>query len=237
MSPSKNLKKGFIDSPYRSLYWLGGAAAVFNILLIPIQLVVFINWPPPETTKEWFSLFQQQPLVALLSFEFLFVVSAVIGITTMLSLYYILRENNPPLMALALVFSLLGALAMTIARPAIEMLYLSGQYAAALNETQQVQFLAAGEVMLALYKGTTFHVSYNLANINLVIVPLVMLRSRSFNKVTAYMGLLAGILGFGIYLPKIGLTLSILSVMPFYLLWNAMIARRLFQLARGKMEE
>jgi hypothetical protein len=134
-------------------------------------------------------------------------------------------------MAIALALGLVGTMAIIVARPALEMLYLSEQYAAATTDAQRAMFLAAGEVMLALINGTAFHVSYNLTNINLLIVPAVMLRSNIFSKATAYMGILAGVIGFGLYVPKIGIFISIISVL-FYALWYILIARRLFQLGR-----
>jgi hypothetical protein len=45
------------------------------------------------------------------------------------------------------------------------------------------------------------------------------------------MGILAGVAGLAFYLPMIGLFLSILSVL-LIAVWNAMVARGLFQLGR-----
>jgi hypothetical protein len=76
-------------------------------------------------------------------------------------------------------------------------------------------------------------VSYNLFSIYLLIVPLVMLRSHVFGRVTAYVGILAAILNWGLYVPEIGVLLSVLSVIPFLEIWNVLIAPRLRQLGRG----
>jgi len=65
----------------------------------------------------------------------------------------------------------------------------------------------------------------------LLIVPVVMLRSSIFSRLTAYVGILAAILNWGLYVPRIGLFLSILSVVPLAN-WLILIARRLFQLGR-----
>lgn len=221
------------DSRWKSLYKVGGAAALFSVVLIPIQLIVFSAVPEPNTAIGWFTLFQSNKLLGLLSFEVLFVVNAAVGITTTLALYIVLRRVNESLMAIALAFGFIGTVAIIVARPAIDMLYLSDQYAAATTDAQRTLFLAAGEAMIALRHGTAFHVSYNLANINLLIIPAVMLQSRSrvFSKATAYMGILAGVIGFGLYVPTIGIFISILSVL-FFAIWNILIARRLLQLGR-----
>lgn len=224
------------NSNWESLYKVGGAAALFSVVLIPIQLIIFTSVPEPDTAIGWFTLFQSNKLLGLLSFEALFVVNAALGITTTLALYIALRRVNESLMAIALAFGVIGAIAIILARPAIDMLYLSDQYATATTVTQRTLFLAAGETMISIRHGTAFHVSYNLANINLLIISAVMLRSRIFSKTTAYMGILAGVIGFGLYVPTIGIFLSVLSVL-FFAIWNILIARRLFQLGRNLSKE
>lgn len=200
-------------------------------MLIPVQLIVFTSVPEPDTAAGWFTLFQDNKLLGLLSFEVLFVINAAVGITTTLALYVVLRRTNESFMAIALALSLLGAVAIIMARPALDMLYLSDQYAAATTETQRTLFLAAGETLLSMRNGTAFHLSYNLANIYLIIVPLVMLQSSIFSKTTAYAGILAGVIGFGLYVPTIGIFLSVISVL-FMAVWNILIARKLFQLSQ-----
>jgi len=93
-------------------------------------------------------------------------------------------------MAIALALGLVEAVALILARPALEMLYLSEQYAAATTDAQRATFLAAGEAVWATFHGTAFHVGYNIFSIYFLIVSLVMLRSNIFGRVTAYLGLL-----------------------------------------------
>ena len=122
---------GTAGSHWNWLYKIGGADALFAVAMIPIQFVVFIVWPPPETAIGWFTLFQNNKLGGLLAFELLFVVNAALGIATTLALYIALRRVNESLMAIALALGLVEALAFIVARPALEMLYLSERYAAA----------------------------------------------------------------------------------------------------------
>ena len=93
--------------------------------------------------------------------------------------------------------------------------------------------LAAGEAVAAMRHGMAFHVSYNLANITLIIIPLVMLQSHTFSRITAYAGILAGVIGFGLYVPTVGLYISIISVL-FYGVFYVLIARKLFQMGLSK---
>ena len=92
-------------------------------------------------------------------------------------------------------------------------------------------FLAAGEAKLATFHGTSFHVSYVLGSISGLIMSLVMLKSNLFTKTTAYVRIASSVFDFGLYLPVIGLYVSMFSVF-FLFAWNIMIARRLFQLGK-----
>ena len=81
-------------------------------------------------------------------------------------------------MAIALALGLLEVVAFIVAYPALEMLYLSNQYATATTDAQR-ETLLAGEAMLATFHGTTFHVSINLFSIYFLIVSIVMLQATS----------------------------------------------------------
>jgi len=70
-------------------------------------------------------------------------------------------------------------------------------------------------------------------SIYFLIVSSVMLRSNIFGRVTAYMGILAAIFDWALYVPTIGLFLSMLSVFPFLTIWSILVARRLFQLGKA----
>ena len=60
-----------------------------------------------------------------------------------------------------------------------------------------------------------------------------MLRSNIFGRVTAYLESLAAIFNWTLYVPTIGLFLSMLSVFPFLTIWNILVARRLLQLGKA----
>lgn len=231
MKPSQATDAQTADSRWSWLYRIGGAAAVLSVIIVPIQIVVFIAWPPPSTIVDWFAMFQDNGLLGLLAFEFLFIVDAALGIPTILALYVALRRTSESIMAIALAVGLVATVALITARPAFEMLYLSSQYAAATTEAQRSMLLAAGEAMRAIFYGTAFNTSNVLGNINLIIIPLVMLKSGIFGKATAYMGILAGTHGFAMYVPTIGIFLGILSAL-FLAIWRILLAVKFFQLGR-----
>jgi hypothetical protein len=59
---------GTADSRWRWLYKVGGAAALFSVAIIPIQLIVFIAWGQPESALGWFNLIEDNKLAGLLAF-------------------------------------------------------------------------------------------------------------------------------------------------------------------------
>jgi len=90
--------------------------------------------------------------------------------------------------------------------------------------------------MLATFQGTAFQVSYVLASVAGIIIGAVMLRSDIFSTVAAYALILGDVIGLGLYVPTIGIFLSVISV-PILWIWHILIARRLFQLGSGFSEE
>ena len=45
---------------WKPLYRVGGVAALITAVLIPLQIIVFIAWPPPleGTASDWFTPFR-----------------------------------------------------------------------------------------------------------------------------------------------------------------------------------
>jgi hypothetical protein len=76
-----------------------------------------------------------------------------------------------------------------------------------------------------------FQVSYVLDPLSGLIISLVMLRTNLFDRTTAWLRIASSVCDFGLYIPGIGLYISLFFVF-FLLAWNILVARRLFQLAR-----
>ena len=217
------------DFRWKGLYAVGGAAALIIGVFIPIQIIVFIVSPPPSTVIDYFTLFQSNRILGLLDLDLLLIADTALSIPILLALYVALRRASESLMAIATALGFVGIAAYFASNTAFNMLFLSEQYAAATTDAQRSMFLAAGQAMLAIYQGTAFHVNYVLGALALLTISVVMLRSNVFSKVTAYAGILANVLVFGLYEPTIGIPLSIISVV-FLEIWYILIARRLFQL-------
>ncbi len=224
------------DARWKCLYLVGAAAALITVALVLMAIIAHIVWPPPAWSPgaaiDWFARFHDNWLLGLLGLDLLIVIGLVLGVPVFLALYVALRRTNEAAMAIATAIALIGTVLHLTSNTAFEMLSLSQGYAAATTETQRATFLAAGEATLAAYYGTAFHVSYVLGYVAKIVIGAVMLRSYVFGKTTAYVGIVAGMVGLGNYVPTIGLFLSILSVL-FIAIWNVLIARGLFKLGQG----
>jgi hypothetical protein len=226
------------DSAWKSLYKVGGAATLIMIAITLTQVVVFAVSPPPYegTAVDWFALFQKNALLGLLGFEVLLIVYVGLSVLVSLALFVALRRTSPTLTAIFLVLSVIGSMAFISARPAFEMLTLSNQYAAATTDAQRAAFLAAGEAIVAVFRGTAYLASYLLGSITGLIIGIVMLRNGIFGRAIPYLRIASSVLDFGIFVPTVGIFISLFSVLCL-LLFNILIGRRLIQLGSGVLKE
>jgi hypothetical protein len=216
---------------WRWLYKAGGVAALLAVAISPIAVVVFLVSPPPETVAGHFALYQSNALLGLLGMDLLYLLANVASLPLVLALYVALRPANESVTLVAATLVLVGIVALIASNPAVEMLSLSERYAAATTDAERSLLLAAGEATVVRQTGTAYHAHYVLGSLGLLVLSVLMLRSDVFGKATATTGILANAIVFGLYVPVIGVYLSLFSVV-FYLAWYILIARRLFQLAR-----
>ena len=221
------------ERDWKPLYNTGGIALVAMAVIIIIQMLVFMTAPPPYegSALDWFELFRANHLIGLLNFELLMVVYVLLSLVPTLALSVLHREASPSFVVIYLALSLVGVISFIVARPAFEMLSISSGYAAATTDMQRAAFLAAGETLLATFHGMAFQVSYVLGSLSGLIISLIMLKTNIFGRTTAWLRIASSVCDFGLYVPVVGLYISLFSVF-FLLAWNILVARRLFQLAR-----
>jgi hypothetical protein len=226
------------DPRWSWLCRLGGAGALLTVALLPVQIAVFIAWPPPgfQPTSSavigHLTVLHHHALLGLINLDLLLIVDQVLAIPIALALYVVLRRASESFMLLATALSLVAITAYFASNTNISLLTLSDQYAAATTDAGRSLIVAAGLALMAIYTGAAFRVSYILGSIAMIVVAAVMLRSTIFSKLTAWVGILASVIGLGLFVPRIGLYLAFLSL-PFLVIWDLLIARRLFQLGRG----
>ena len=205
---------------FRPLFALAWILALVMLLLIPLQIVVFVIAPPPDTVTGFFDLFQQHPFLGLLSLDFIYLFNNAILVIIYLAIAALLFREKPVPVLLALVLGLIGIACYYPSNPAFEMLTLSTLYAQALPPDQSL-YLAAGEAVMAGYTGTAFNTYYVLNAIGLLLFATTFLHSPRFKKSIGYWGLASGVL---MIVPSsaglVGMIFSLASLIP----WMVFIA-------------
>jgi hypothetical protein len=229
------------DSAYKSLYKLGGAAALIVAVLTLGEVIGLTFYPQPSTVSDWFMLFQSNRIIGLLDFWGLEVPMYAMFALVFLALYIVLRKANQGLMVIALAFALLGIGIFLATNNPFSMLSLSNQYAAATTDAQRSTFLAAGQAVLANTNQRAvggFNVGLFLVSVAGLIVSSVMFQSNSFSRLTAYVGILAYALSLADYLRQALTTsaiVALLVILPnalFLVIWFILVGRRIYQLGR-----
>ena len=223
------------DSSWKSLYKVGGIAALAVVAIAMIQAPIFILFPQPTTVIGHFTQFQSNKLLGLVDLDLILILAEACNVPILFALYAALRRFNPALLTIALTLGLGGIAFFFAVNPTFSMLYLSDQYAAAATDVQRAAFLAAGEALVANYNGTAFGLFFILSGVADLIIAAVMLRSGVFNKATAFTGMAVGAMLLVPPLPVLGmiaLVLSYIVILP-SMIWNILVAIRLFQLGRS----
>jgi hypothetical protein len=219
------------DSRWRSLYRIGAVAAAISVVVIPLSIVAFFVWPLwPDNVLD---LIQQDWFAGLMGLDFGYLFSNIFAVPFFLVLYVTLKEVDEGWALIALALGLIGLACLVPARPIPEMFALSDRYAAATTETERTSILIVRDSMLAHFHGMAFHAHYILGSASLLISSFLMLRSQTFSRTTAYVGVVTNIVVLGLYVPVVGVWISMLSVVG-YLVWYILIARKLIELGWAK---
>ncbi|HZK05521.1 MAG TPA: hypothetical protein VFC82_06675 [Actinomycetaceae bacterium] len=215
---------------WNGLVRTGAWAAIVSVALIVLQIVAFVIWPPPETVAEFYEMLIEQPLQGLLALDVIYPLSNLLTYLVYLALAVVLWRVSRSAVVIALAFGTLGMAAYTASPRPVEMLQLAGIYATA-DPGGQEALLAAGEGMLAIWRGTAFDVYYILNFVALLIFSVLVLRSPVFGRATALWGLAAAVLmavpsNFG----TVGLIFALASLLP-WSVFALLVARKLLGVA------
>ncbi|MGB6872852.1 MAG: DUF4386 family protein [Dehalococcoidia bacterium] len=235
------------DSNWKSLYKVGGMAALVAAALLLAEIIIFTIWPQPSTVTDYFALFQTSRLIGLFDCYLSEFIAYVLFIPMFLAICIAIRRGNESYMVLALTLAITGIAVFLATNNPFSMLSLSNQYAAATTDAQKNLLLAAGQAILVNTNQRAvggFNMGFLLLSIAGMIVSIVMLRSKAFGKVIAYVGILTFAISLGDYIrvilvPSISLLLIIIAIASglLILIWLVLIARRLFQLGRDVSKE
>jgi hypothetical protein len=223
------------DPRWKDLYRLAGIAAIIINLVIVLGIITYFIWPYAPgvaTPDEILRLLQNNPLAGLISLDLFLFIGNLFSVFIFLALYVSLRHVNESYTLAALAVGLIGLVLLIPARPLLEMFALSEQYAAATTDAARSQTLAASEALLALFDGTGWFMNTLLGALSLLTSSLLMLRSRTYSRATAYAGIFTNAVVCGFFIPTLGTLLLFLSL-PGYLIWYTLLARRFFQMGRA----
>ena len=226
-----------VDLDGKWLYRVGGISAFILGLayIITIALYAPVGAPPSGAearltylagnTATWWSILGLSVLTDLLF------------IPVALSLYLALKGINRNVMLVATAFVMLFVvldLAVTWTNYAA-LITLSGNYAAATNDTQRAVFVAAATYPSAVLESSLLFVYNTLTlSVGILMIGLVMLKGI-FSKSTAYLGLLTGILGIvAVVSPFFVSALSVAIIIASVLttVWVLFVGYRLYRLGQ-----
>jgi len=224
-------------SDRKCLCWTGGIAALVLIvysLSTMVQLIVLGG--PPTTAAEAFRLLQTDRIVGLLRLDLPTIIAMPLYYFVFLGLFAALKRTDWANAIISTSLAFVGVTLLLATPTALWMISLSQKYATATTEATRIQFLAAGEAILAtdIWHGTGAIMGGILVQSGAMLISVVMLRSSVFSRTTAYLGILMhGLdlahIAFGLFLPGTGIVLLAISG-PLYPIWLFLAGRRLLQL-------
>jgi hypothetical protein len=229
------------DPAYGGLYGAGGVAAVIVAFLTLAEIVAFVVFPQPSTIRDWFLLFQTNPLVGIVDFWGLEIPMYAMFALVFLALYVALRDVNRSGMVVALTLALLGSAIFFATNNPFSMLSLSCRFAAATADASRSALLAAGEALLANTNQRAiggFNIGLLLVSVAGLIVSSVMREATSFRRLTAHVGILAFGFSLADYVRQAltpSVVIALLVILPgafLLVIWFVMVGRRLLQLGQ-----
>jgi hypothetical protein len=195
------------------------------------------------TAINLFALYQENWLLGFRALGLINVASLAVSVPLFVALYGAHRQECRAYATLALIVWLVGATVYISNNAAIPMSVLSSKYAAATTDSQRTLLAAAGEAMIV--RGADFtpgsFVGFFLTEVAAIGFSLVMLRSRVFGRVIAYLGIVGFVLlsiftvcsTFFPALFDIGIVVAMVGGLS-GLAWYILVAVRLLRLGRQR---
>lgn len=233
------------ETGWRRMY---RAAAVAVLLLIGLTLLdMGISMALPQgdvnpaemSAADWLSRFATGPLYALRDYGIINMISIILGIPVLLTMYHIHRGQ--PLALLAVAVSALGGGIYIANNTALPMLSLSHAYAAAGTDAKRLAIEAAGTALLArgadFTRGTLFGML--LPTLGSLLMAAVVLTGKVFKKAVGYVGLVAYLClsvftVMTVFTPGL-FDIAMLIAMPgglLVLVWNTALASKFIKLSK-----
>lgn len=236
-----------LGSDWRSLYRLGGIAALLAVPIFLLDTAISISGgdinPDILTAVDWFALYQNNALLGLRMLGLINIITITLTIPLYFALYTVQKHASKVYSTLAIILYLVGAAIYISNNAAIPMFVLSGKYFAAATNVQKSLLAAAGEAIVA--KGADFtpgsFIGFFFTEIAGITFAFSMLKGRIFSKAAAY----SGILGFGFltiftvwltFVPAMFEAAMIIAMVGGLssMVWYVLVGRRLLRLAKER---
>jgi hypothetical protein len=195
--------------------------------LVLFAIIAYFIWPysPDEkTTEEILSILVNDRIGGLISLDLIMLVTLIIYIFPILSLYVALKPVNESYSLIALVFGLMAVVTVITSRPLVEISLLSDKYANAISETDRNKYLSSAESFRLMFDGTAWVLQTFFLLISGLISSLLMLKSEMFNNKIAWIGIISSLIGLCFWIPKIGIVLLFLNTI-LTIIWCPLVAR------------
>lgn len=191
----KELDTNTFGEKLLKLYRIGSIAAFFIVILLVGEILVYALIPNSDNPEEIFKLFQKSEFAGLLFFDLLGMISYLLFIPFIFSLYTILKKTNWSLISLGTILFFVGISVFFANNTGFSVLSLSRQYEIATSIEEKNMLIAACKTMITLFDVNAFLVSYVLVSIAWTMISFAMLKSKMFNKKVAFAGIFAGLSG------------------------------------------
>jgi hypothetical protein len=231
---------------WNGLYRTAGAAALLATALFLSDIVLLAGAiPAVPSAGEWLALMQRDRLTGILELYFNDLAGLLLLIPLLFALYGALRRVSRTYAGMAAAVGLVATAILFASNPNYALVTLSDQYGAAASQAQRTQILAAVELLYATAASTTgFLVGALLIEGALLVSSVLMLRTGSFGKAAAWIGIgghgldcLRSIAAL-ILIPLSGAALANAVAIPLLivggtlqLIWYPLVARGFFRLA------
>jgi hypothetical protein len=195
----------------------------------------------PQTAAERFNEFNTNKLIGLYHLDLLNVMVQILLVPAYIALYVIHSRMNRSFGLLALIIFLFGSVIMVANNTALPMMELSDKYFLAETPDKKILFAAAGEAMLAMgaHGSAGIFPGFFIPNIAGLIISIVMLRGKIFNKTNSWFGIVGSLLML-VYVVLVNFApgvdkMATAFAMPggiLLMIWMIMLTEKLFRLSK-----
>jgi hypothetical protein len=228
------------DAQWQTLATTSGIVALIQLACVLVTVVVTATvGVEPNSPLEYFEMFQENRLQALLRLDFPTMIQLALWPITIMGIYAIFRRTHAAYAALTVVFVLVGVTVALATHSGFSIIRMSDQYALAATEAQKAQLMASAEAVIStdMWHSSAGFLAGLFMQGGLAFVSIVGLRSGRLSKGTAITGLVANGLDWlhvlvALVSPSLaGILLYVAG--PAYLLWFPLLGRDLLKYGRN----